>query len=131
MQPIYTTDKTKGFKVLVGYISDLKHSGQGLVFTKNVKPNHYVIKFDGYGIQSTVFDRLERAGVSTISINRPDTYELWTCPLEAWKNYGITGDLGHGKQVFLSLEKMQYTKTKNDGKLEIVVEHKPSQLNLL
>lgn len=131
MKPIFTLDRAKSKKVLAGYVSDLRHLDQGIVFTKNVKASHYFRQVGGYGMDVSVLEQIKTLGVEFIHINKPETFELWSCPIATWLHFGVTGDYGHGKQSFLPVHKMHYTKTKNDVKLVEVVKDKPLQLTLL
>lgn len=85
-------DETKNKFVVAGSL-------KGKVFTKRVKPNHYMILERGYGIQEEVRDILNQNECETIRIITPkSTYEL---DFEDIKDIS-SKDYGHGKQIFIN-----------------------------
>ncbi len=93
--PAYDTKKNK--KIFTGiFDSDL------LRFTKKVKPNHYMIKEQGYGLQEDAFQYLKELGCETVRIISKTKTEDFQ--FECLNNLTIR-DYGHGKQRFFKCQK--------------------------
>jgi len=99
MITIYTIDKKKNRKVLVGY-----YFPKDCRFVKKVKNNHYMIKEKGYGIQYGVMKDLKEYGCKEIYIF--SATKKYKCSFWKWCYKGTVKDYGHGKQYFLPVKEM-------------------------
>jgi len=81
------------------------HAGQikGDTFVKNVTAKHYMRIFDGYGIQKTILENLQKKGINKILIKTSNNRQLETT-VNNWIENGIERDLGHGRQIFLPIK---------------------------
>ncbi len=108
MIKVRTPDPEKGILVTCGYID-------GTIFTRNVKPEHFMRVVGGYGIQEQVFDYLKNNNIETI-ILKVDGGEWWESPLSTWVEHGNVANYGHGKQRFLSTKYMSRSPSKELSK---------------
>lgn len=100
-EKITTFDQKKKKEVFCGFVEDN-------VFYREVKPEHFVLKYKGYGIQMGVFDSLWERGIEAIVItSKKFTHKA---SLKIWQKWGHVDDLGHGLQIFLPIIRME----KND-----------------
>jgi len=90
-------DPKKGKEVTVGEL-------QGDCFIKRVSNNHYMIKYQGYGIDKVVLDKLKQLQVKYIMI-KASAVEYYV-EVDTWIVAGKTDNYGHGEQVFLPVSKM-------------------------
>lgn len=107
-QKIRITDDS-GKQIFVGeYDSDKK------VFTcKRRKSEHFMRKFNAWGVDSKVIDFLAKEGAT---IHLKDTEDKWEYEAKAvdFKLYGIAGQFNeHKSQVFLELNNWKVLKLKN------------------
>jgi len=95
MEVIKVYDHKKGKEVTVGKID-------GDCFIKIVKPIHYMRKYDAYGIDAVVLERL-RYGNRKINhiILKPSRQSKYISDINDWIEHGIKEDFGHGVQYFL------------------------------
>ena len=94
---IQAYDPKKNKKVFAGiFDSDL------LRFTKKVKPNHYMIKEQGYGIQEEVIQQLQELHCKIIRIISKTRIQDWHFSCLFIKSIK---DYGHGNQRFLKCQK--------------------------
>ena len=98
-EPLFVNDPKKG-KVFAGWV--YKNT-----FIKKAEFCHYVRIFKGYGIQEELFPIFEELGIDTIAIQRIDQNRRYISSIEMWNKKGITRDLGHGMQRFLSAKYME------------------------
>ena len=71
------------------------------VFTKNVKRSRHFMKiFNGWGIQSSVFDGIELR-CKEIVINDTESNLIYKTNIKTYRERGILKDMGHGMQIFL------------------------------
>lgn len=96
-----TFDKAKGKSVMAGSIRNGK-------YYRTVTNAHYMVKHQGYGIQSNVFSELYAKGVHTIVLQAKGVNLI--APLYVWVDNGVVKDYGHGDQVFLSTKFMREVK---------------------
>jgi len=91
-------DPKKGQEITVGRI-------EGACFRKKVKSKHYMRKYQGYGIDKRVIDKLlSMLEIDFIIIETKTTIMRSTIP--AWINRGTRADFGHGEQYFLAVKEM-------------------------
>ena len=91
--PIYTYDPKKNREVLTGIYDEFT-----LRFTKEVKPEHYMIKEKGYGIQEDIIQELILLGceqIRFISKTKIIDFPFELVLEKPIKNYG------HGEQRFI------------------------------
>ena len=71
------------------------------VFTKNVKRSKHFMKiFNGWGIQSSVFNGIE-SRCKEIVINDIESNLIYKTNTKIYREHGILKDMGHGMQIFL------------------------------
>lgn len=92
-------DKKKQKEVVVGHIKDD-------TFFKTVKANHYMIKYQGYGIDKRVLSYLFAEKLSVEYIIIQTKLQKYKSKLIDWLEKGIEGDFGHGTQLFLPVSLM-------------------------
>lgn len=97
---IYALDPRKNRKILCGEVV-------GQTFIRSVKPEHYMEKVKGYGIQEVVFEKMMVAGVTKIRLYVTATGRVLMSTMEDWLNHGKVSDFGNGKQRFLSVKYMK------------------------
>ena len=76
---------------------------EGDTFYKEVKSNHYMGIYEGYGIQESIFNRIldDVDGVKWVVIKKKSGENLKST-IEDWIKEGVLGNHGHGKQRFLN-----------------------------
>ena len=99
MEIIKVYDAKKGVEVTTGKI--VKDC-----FIKKVKPKHYMRKYQGYGIDKKVLDKL-------YSVYREVMYIVIVCKTTKykskildWMQLATKDDFGHGEQYFLPVSTM-------------------------
>lgn len=97
MGKIYITDPGKKKKVLAGELN-------GFIFSKKVKPIHFMYKYNGYGIQSELIEQFLKSGVTNIHILLSDHF-LASTPSDWWEK-GQIDNAGNGDQIFLNIDLM-------------------------
>jgi len=103
MTALKVYDQKKGKEVTIGTIK-----GNNLV--KKVSNRHYMIKYNGYGI--------DRKLLKIIFMNNPEIENIiiktktteYTSEIADWFNKGIKDDFGHGEQQFLAVKDMKIIK---------------------
>src|SRR3990167_11459106 len=71
------------------------------VFTKNVRRSKHFMKiFNGWGIQSSVFNGIE-SRCKEIVINDTESNLIYKTNTKTYREHGILKDMGHGMQIFL------------------------------
>jgi hypothetical protein len=101
MMQFTTYDPQKGKVVKVGEYNPLMRT-----FTKWVKDEHYMRIWDSYGIQQHVIETLARLKCKRIKI-RTKEGDL-VSKFKDWLGEDARiADWGHGKQVFLPVDKMK------------------------
>lgn len=97
-----TFDPAKGKEVYCGYID-------GFVFYRNVNNSHYMVKENGYGMQTNVLQGLIGAGVKEILLTTHKGTRLLS-KVSSWNSKGVRKDYGNGEQVFLNTKYMREVK---------------------
>ena len=77
----------------------------GDTYFRDVKMEHFMLKYFGFGIQEEIIDKLENNDIKEIILITKK--KLFKSTLADWIAYGHIDDFGHGKQVFLSTKYMQ------------------------
>jgi hypothetical protein len=95
---IETFDKGKNKMVTCGEIV-------GDTYFRDVKMEHFMMKFFGFGVQKEVIDRLKNNDVKKIVLVTKK--KSFKSTLADWVEHGNVDDFGHGVQVFLSTKYMQ------------------------
>ena len=95
---IETFDEGKNKMVTCGEIV-------GNTYFRDVKMEHFMIKFFGFGVQAEVLDRLINNDIKNVILRTKK--KSFKSTLADWIKYGKKADFGHGKQVFLSTKYMQ------------------------
>lgn len=95
---IYAHDKKKNKYINAGIVN-------GNRFYKYVKPAHFMVKHNAYGIQSEVLNELIKRKVVYIVINTSRGARL-TSRIELWINQAVVKDYGNGVQHFLNIKLM-------------------------
>jgi len=98
MSKLKVYDPKKGREVTVGEI-------QGTSFIKRVSSNHYMRKYNGYGIDIFVLEKLKQLKIPYIMI-KASSVEYFV-ELNVWLEEGTLDDFGHGKQIFLPVVRMK------------------------
>jgi hypothetical protein len=99
MKNLKTFDPKKRRIVMAGTIL-------GDVFKKRVGKKHFMIKYNGYGIQNEVLDKLIREKVKTIEITTHEGNVLKS-DIADWVARGKSKSHGHGRQTFLDINFME------------------------
>jgi len=76
------------------------------VFIKEVKPVHYMRKYEGYGISTDVITQLSHERCQSILIVTADGAH-YSSLLKSWVDYNKIANHGSGYQYFLPLCRMQ------------------------
>jgi hypothetical protein len=92
---IHCHDPRKNTVVLAG-----EYNPTDFTFIKKVRPEHYMAKEHGYGIQEEVLQDLKKMGCINILIISKD--KEYISLLEEWLELSIQ-NYGHGRQRFLPL----------------------------
>jgi hypothetical protein len=96
---IITFDKRKNKKVLAGRI-------ENTTFIREVNPSkHFIKNFNGYAIQSEVFQQLQRLNVRSIRFVENTGRQL-AVSLDGFISNGISFDYGHGHQIACDVKRM-------------------------
>lgn len=74
-------------------------------YLRDIKPNHYVFKYAGYGIQANLLAYLNSKGCHTIKLRSPK--RILQSSIDKWILKGFPDDLGNGVQVFLPISEME------------------------
>ncbi len=98
---IKTFDKAKKKKVVCGFIL-------GDTYYRDVKNQHFMVKYNGYGIQKDVLTKLVAKGIENIKITTKRGTKHFTT-VRNWVTKGKSGKYGHGDQIFLSVKAMKVT----------------------
>jgi hypothetical protein len=95
---ITTFDEKKGKDVTCGYT-------EGKTYFRDVKMEHMMIKYFGFGVQAEVLERLLKMGIESIVLKTKK--KSFKSALADWARFGKLDDFGHGRQVFLSMKYME------------------------
>ena len=98
MRKFEVYDPKKGKQVFVGMID-------GDTLIKKVKPKHFFVKTQSYGIQESALQKLLEQGGRRVLIREESGRKL-SAPLKVWLEKGKVKDWGHGEQRFLPIELM-------------------------
>ena len=72
----------------------------GDTYFRDVKMEHFMLKYFGFGIQAEVLEELEKGGIENIVlITKNKTFKS---KLKDWRSHGKKDNFGHGDQVFLN-----------------------------
>lgn len=78
------------------------------VYTKRVhQSKHKLWKYNAYGIQSTVLNRLKELNCRLVMIEELDKKVTLRSEFDDWIESDLEEDLGHGTQKFLPESKMR------------------------
>jgi len=94
---ITTFDEKKGRDVTCGYT-------EGKTYFRDVKMEHMMLKYFGFGVQAEILERLLKEGIESIVLKTKK--KSFKSELADWVRHGIPDDFGHGRQVFLSMKYM-------------------------
>lgn len=94
---IVTNDPYRG-DVVTGYLEDG-------TFWKYVKPNHFMLKYQAYGIQNDTLLELKALDCIDVQIME-ETGKRFTSKLSQWLKKSVE-EFGHGKQRFLPIDEME------------------------
>ena len=103
---ILTFDPKKEKKVKAGYYKDG-------IFFREVTDKHFMWKFEAYGMQADVADKLASLGCKIVVLFAPT--QTWISKFEDWARQAPK-DFGNGKQLFLTLKYMR-TSDKKEAQL--------------
>jgi hypothetical protein len=77
------------------------------VFTRKVRPYHYMYTLKAYGMSADVIETLHYAGCKeVILITEKETLKS---SFSDWETRSVSKNYGHGAQKFLSVDKMVVT----------------------
>ena len=95
--------KNKG-KVIGFYY---EYENETFLFEKFVIPRkHLFLKYDGYGIQKTVFDKLFKDKEGSVRIQE-EFGAIYLSDIKSWKERGITVNIApFGEQIILPIKEM-------------------------
>jgi hypothetical protein len=77
----------------------------GDTYFRDVKMEHFMLKFFGFGVQKEIIDMLENNDIKKIVLNTKK--KPFKSTLADWIEHGKIANFGHGDQVFLSTRYMQ------------------------
>lgn len=97
---ITTTDPVKKKVVMIGLYDDVLNT-----FTKRVNSEHFMVAFNGYGIQHHIYEKLLTKDARVIIIPKSKSYSLHS-HIKDWELLGVSSSIGGGKQRFLSVQSM-------------------------
>ena len=97
MKYLKTYDRGKKKDVSCGYI-------EGRTYFRDVKMEHLMLKFMGFGIQEDILGRLIQSHIQGVVLKAKK--KTFKSTLADWMRHGIVEDFGHGRQVFLSIKYM-------------------------
>ena len=100
---ITTWDEGKQMDVVCGHT-------EGDTYYRDVKMEHFMLKFWGFGIQKEVVDQLRKMGIKNVVLKTKK--KEFKSTLDKWVKLGKVENFGHGQQVFLSTKFMQNEKPK-------------------
>jgi hypothetical protein len=101
VRQIITYDPRKKKHVLVGFLF-------GDTLVRNVKPEHFMTRCQGYGLQESAYQQLVVLGVRSVILHATATGDEYVSKLADWAGDGINPmDFGNGKQRFLSVNRMK------------------------
>jgi len=95
---IETFDEGKNKMVTCGEIV-------GNTYFRDVKMEHFMLKFFGFGIQDCILQKLIDDKIANIVLRTKN--KSFKSTLSDWIQHGKKANFGHGKQVFLSTRYMQ------------------------
>jgi hypothetical protein len=101
---IKTYDEGKGSYVQAGWYHEEQKT-----YYRDVKTNHFMRKFQGWGIQQDIIDSLPLMGCERVLIRVLDSGSRFQAPLNTWQTAGVADNFGHGVQVFLDINHMEKT----------------------
>jgi len=87
---------------VVGVVTDT-------VYLKKCKKEHFMVKYNGFGISNKVLDKLKEIGVETVAIvyNGVRGEKRYSSKLSDWLNSLKGSEYQGDKQSFLSLNEMK------------------------
>jgi hypothetical protein len=104
MSAIHTFDPGKDKRVYVGHTI-------GPRFYREVLPEHYMVKYKGYGLQTDVVERLQEQKVREVYLREISSGDTLISNIEDWRGpASIKATWGHGPQYFLPVEHMRRIK---------------------
>lgn len=95
---IFSYDKKKDKYINAGIVN-------GNRFYKYVKPSHFMVKHNAFGIQSEVLNELIKRKVVYVIINTSTGARL-SSRVDLWVNQAVVKDYGNGVQHFLNIKLM-------------------------
>lgn len=86
-----------GRKLLIASFDQLTHTAW-----KHTKPEHFCIKYQGFGIQKGALETLKKEGIVDFIVHYHGKSEIDYCTtVDNWIKNGEEDDLGAGAQIFL------------------------------
>lgn len=98
---ITTTDPVKKKVVMIGLYDDVLNT-----FTKPVNSEHFMVAFNGYGIQQNIYEKLLKKDARVIIKPQSKSYTL-VSDIKDWELMGHSSSIGGGKQRFLDVKVMK------------------------
>ena len=75
-------------------------------YFRYVGNDHYMVKENGYGIQSSVLKELMELGIKKVHITTKTSTKM-DSNISDWIKHGKEKDYGNGKQIFLAVKFME------------------------
>lgn len=94
-------DPIKNEVVFTGLYDDVTNT-----YTKNVDSNHFMVAFNGYGMQQNIYEKLLQKGAQVVIKPHAKSYTL-VSNIKDWEIAGISSSIGGGKQRFLDVKVMK------------------------
>lgn len=98
---VTTTDPVKKKVVYAGLYDDATRT-----FTKPVNSEHFMVAFNGYGMQLEIYEKLLKRQAKVIVKPKGKSYTL-VSDIKDWELLGVSTSIGGGKQRFLDVTKMK------------------------
>jgi hypothetical protein len=98
---VTTKDPVKNKVVMIGLYDDVANT-----FTKPVTSEHFMVAFNGYGIQFSTYERLLTKNATVVIKPAGKSYKLLSS-IKDWELLGHSSSIGGGKQRFLSVSSMK------------------------
>lgn len=99
MRPVTIYDPAKKKHMVVG-----TYNPETNTFSKKVKPIHFMKKYQAYGIQKEVYDKVQKTQAHVLI---ESTGVSFHSEAHDWKEKSIVSNEGHGEQRFLPIKCMK------------------------
>lgn len=91
-------------------VGRINHSGDETFYVTRRDASTYMRKYNGFGITERLLQYLRDKGVESVKViydREGGSQMVYLSKLSDWFEKGVTDDVGHGRQVFMSEGKFE------------------------